>query len=112
MTTPAAFFDPLSIDCPTCTAKAGQPCRVRKAAGSYRSREHFQSLAKPGTHLSRVDPDGELRREGAAIRERVMMLRAAWPGHLDDLAELIERGEPDDVELAAIARMERGTFHF
>jgi hypothetical protein len=48
--------DPLDIDCPTCTAKAGEPCKVRKRRGTYQSPEHFQSFqtAQP-MHQKRID---------------------------------------------------------
>ena len=53
--------DPLDIDCPTCTAKAGEPCKVRKRRGTYQSPEHFQSFdtAQP-MHQKRIDKAADL----------------------------------------------------
>jgi hypothetical protein len=51
-----AVTKPLDIDCPTCTAKAGEPCKVRKARGTYSTPQHFQSFnATQPIHQARID---------------------------------------------------------
>ena len=105
----AALVDPLSINCPTCTAIAGEPCKVRKPAGTYRSPDHFQSLSIPGFHRTRIDPERRLRERGAQIRERLAWIAEAGIWTVMDLLTLVREAEPNDVELAIIADLMIGT---
>jgi hypothetical protein len=102
-------FDPLSIGCPTCTARPGQRCRVRKTPGHYVTPAHFQSITHPGLHLSRVDPDRTLRERGAGIRAALATVRIIGMWTVMDLLRLLDECEPDDVELAVIADQLTGT---
>lgn len=50
--------DPMNINCPVCSAKAGEPCRVRKQAGTYsrRSTRHYQVVGAPAPiHERRIE---------------------------------------------------------
>lgn len=62
---PARRVGPLDIDCPTCTAEVGEPCKVRKGRGNYRSARHFQAYAATRPlHQARLD-EAEARRMNA-----------------------------------------------
>jgi len=69
--------DPFNIDCPVCTARAGEPCRVAKRAGTYsrKSTRHYQDFA-----AARAGQPMHLRRiEEARIRTTAFR---AFPGEL------------------------------
>ncbi|MDG4755503.1 hypothetical protein O7630_31660 [Micromonospora sp. WMMD718] len=76
------MISPFAISCPTCSAKAGQPCKVRKAAGTYRSPAHFQ--------VFRTDRPLHQQRASDAFDLYITTQRAAEP-----VPEASQR-EPDE----------------